>query len=359
MLIDCHGHFTTAPPALGKWRDRQIRAFEESGARLSAADLHISDDEIVAAITQGQLKLQRERGVDVSLFSPGAGKMAHHYGDEQTSLAWSQVSNDLISRVCGLFPGSFVGVCQLPQSPGDALAPSVLRSVTELQRCVEELGFVGCLLNPDPSDGYWQSPPLTDRVYYPLYEKMVELDVPAMVHVAMSRNPALQGTCAHYLGGDTAVFMQLCQSELFTDFPTLKLIIPHGGGAVPYHWGRYRGVMQDQGRPPLEELVLHNVFFDTCVYHKRGLELLLDVIPAENILFASEMIGAVRGVDPETGHRFDDTKYLLDSIDSISAADREAVYGGNALRVFGRLEGALRSAGTGQANRGGTDSESL
>ena len=64
--------------------------------------------------------------------------------------------------------------------------------------------------------------------------------------------------------------MQLCQSDLFTDFPALKLIIPHGGGAVPYHWGRYRGVMQDQGRPPLEELVLHNVFFDTCVYHKRG-----------------------------------------------------------------------------------------
>jgi 4-oxalmesaconate hydratase len=359
MLIDCQGHFTTAPPALGKWRDRQIRAFEESGARLSSAELRISDDEIVTAIAQGQLKLQQERGVDVALFSPGAGKMAHHYGDEQTSLAWSQVANDLISRVCGLFPGSFVGVCQLPQSPGDALASSVLRSATELQRCVEELGFVGCLLNPDPSDGYWQAPPLTDKVYYPLYEKMVELDVPAMLHVAMSRNPALQGTCAHYLGGDTAVFMQLCESELFTDFPTLKLIIPHGGGAVPYHWGRYRGVMQDQGRPPLEELVLHNVFFDTCVYHKRGLELLLDVIPAENILFASEMIGAVRSVDPQTGHRFDDTKYLLDSIDSLSAADREAVYGGNALRVYGRLEGVLKSARAGQANRGGTDSESL
>jgi 4-oxalmesaconate hydratase len=359
MVIDCHGHFTTAPPALGRWRDRQIRAFEESGARLSAAELHVSDDEIVTAITDGQLKLQQERGTDVALFSPGAGKMAHHYGDEETSLAWSQVSNDLISRVCGLFPGSFVGVCQLPQSPGDALAASVRNSVTELQRCVEQLGFVGCLLNPDPSDGYYQAPPLTDRVYYPLYEKMVEFDVPAMLHVAMSRNPALQGTCAHYLAGDTAVFMQLCQSDLFTDFPTLKLIIPHGGGAVPYHWGRYRGVMQDQGRPPLNELVLHNVFFDTCVYHKRGLELLLDVIPADNILFASEMIGAVRGVDPETGHRFDDTKYLLDSIDSLSAAGRQAVYGGNALRVFGRLEGVLKSARAGQASSGGTASEGV
>ena len=338
MIIDCHGHFTTAPPALGKWRERQIRAFEDSGTRVSPDELRISDDEITAAIEPGQLRLQLERGTDLTLFSPGAGKMAHHYGDGRTSLDWSRVSNDLIARVCGLFPDRFAGVCQLPQSPGGALASSVRASAEELRRCVEELGFVGCLLNPDPSDGYWQAPPLTDRIYYPLYEKLVELDVPAMVHVAMSRNPAIQGTCAHYLNGDTAVFMQLCLSDLFTDFPTLRLILPHGGGAVPYHWGRYRGVMQDQGRPPLEESVLGNVFFDTCVYHTRGLELLTDIIPARNVLFASEMIGAVRGVDPETGHRFDDTKALLDSIESIAEQDRQAIYGGNALRVFPRLE---------------------
>ncbi|HWC81784.1 MAG TPA: amidohydrolase family protein [Pseudonocardiaceae bacterium] len=341
MVIDCHGHFTTAPPALGQWRQRQITAFEESGARVSPDELHIEDAEIAAAIEGGQLKLQTERGTDVTLFSPGAGKMAHHYGDGRTSLDWSRVSNDLIARVCRLFPGRFVGVCQLPQSPGDGLASAIHASAAELQRCVEELDFVGCLLNPDPSDGYWQAPPLTDRIYYPLYEKMVELDVPAMVHVAMSRNPAIQGTCAHYLNGDTSAFMQLCQSDLFTDFPTLRLILPHGGGAVPYHWGRYRGMMADQGRPPLEEALLRNVFFDTCVYHKRGLELLTDLIPARNVLFASEMIGAVRGIDPEAGHRFDDTKAYLDAIDSIGEADREAIYGGNALRVFPRLERVL------------------
>ncbi len=350
MIIDSHGHFTTAPPALGEWRTKQIQAFEESGARVSPDQLHITDDEIRSAIENGQLKLQTERGTDLTIFSPGAGKMAHHYGDERTSLDWSRVSNDLIARVCGLFPERFVGVCQLPQSPGDALPASVSNSVGELERCVEELGFVGCLLNPDPSDGYYQAPPLTDRVYYPLYEKMVELDVPAMVHVAMSRNPAMQGTCAHYLAGDTAAFMQLCESDLFKDFPELKLILPHGGGAVPYHWGRYRGMMQDRGRPPLEESVLRNVYFDTCVYHKRGMELLLDVIPARNVLFASEMIGAVRSVDPETGRRFDDTKYTLDSIDSLSDADRQAVYGGNALRVFSRLDGVLKARTTAAAN---------
>ena len=343
-VIDCHGHFTTAPPALGKWRTRQIGEYDAAGGRVRPGELSISDDEITAAIEQGQLTLQLERGTDVTLFSPGAGKMAHHYGDARTSLDWSTVSNDLIARVCGLFPGRFVGVCQLPQSPGDALERSVRASADEVRRCVEQLGFVGCNLNPDPSDGYWQAPPLTDRVYYPLYETLCELDVPAMVHVAMSRNDAVQGTCAHYLNGDTAVFMQLCMSDLFRDFPTLKLILPHGGGAVPYHWGRFRGVMQDLGRPPLEEALLGNVFFDTCVYHKRGMQLLLDVLPVENVLFASEMIGAVRSVDPETGQRFDHTKFTIDSLGTLSDADRDAVFGGNALRVYGRLGRALAAA---------------
>jgi 4-oxalmesaconate hydratase len=341
MIIDCHGHFTTAPPALGEWRTRQIRAYEDSGARVSPAELRITDDEIRAAVADGQLRLQDERGTDVTLFSPGAGKMAHHYGDARTSLDWSRVSNDLIARVCGLFPGRFVGVCQLPQSPGAELAASVRNSVAELERCVAESDFVGCLLNPDPSDGYYDAPPLTDRVYYPLYEKLTELGVPAMVHVAMSRNPALQGTCAHYLAGDTAAFMQLCESDLFKDFPDLQMILPHGGGAVPYHWGRYRGMMQDRGRAPLEEAVLGNVSFDTCVYHRRGMELLLDVVPTRNVLFASEMIGAVRGIDPETGRRFDDTKYTLDSIPTLDDTGRRAVYGGNALRVFPRLGAVL------------------
>jgi 4-oxalmesaconate hydratase len=131
--------------------------------------------------------------------------------------------------------------------------------------------------------------------------------------------------------------MQFLTSDLFKDFPTLKFIIPHGGGAVPYHWGRYRGLALDMKRPPLEELVLKNVFFDTCVYHQPGIDLLVKVIPSENILFASEMVGAVKGVDPNTGFNFDDTKRYIDAL-AISEADKTGIFEGNAKRVFGRLE---------------------
>jgi 4-oxalmesaconate hydratase len=127
-------------------------------------------------------------------------------------------------------------------------------------------------------------------------------------------------------------------SDVFKDFPELKVIIPHGGGAVPYHWGRFRGLMQDKGFAPLEESALKNIYFDTCVYHQRGIDLLLDIIPVENILFASEMIGAVRGIDPETGHYFDDTKRYIDNNTKLSQEEKALIFEGNTRRVFSRLK---------------------
>ena len=161
-----------------------------------------------------------------------------------------------------------------------------------------------------------------------------------MVHVSSSCNPNFHATGAHYINADTTAFMQFLSSDLFKDFPTLKFIIPHGGGAVPYHWGRYRGLAQDMKRPLLKDYLLGNVFFDTCVYHLPGIELLLKVIPPDNVLFGSEMVGAVRGVDPETGQYFDDTKRYLDAL-SLSDADRYKIFEGNARKVFPRLAAKL------------------
>jgi 4-oxalmesaconate hydratase len=334
MIIDCHGHYTTAPGELEAWRKAQIAALESRGASPAKAALKISDVQIRASLEGAQLKLQRERGTDVTIFSPRAAAMAHHIGDAETSRVWSEICNDMIHRCVGLYPKNFVGVCQLPQSPG--VAPA--NCIPELERCVKELGFIGCNLNPDPSGGYWKDPPLTDKWWYPLYEKLVELDVPAMIHVSSSCNPNFHATGAHYINGDTTAFMQFVTADLFKDFPTLRLIIPHGGGAVPYHWGRYRGLAQDLKRPPLQEHLLKNVFFDTCVYHQPGIDLLLKVIPADNILFASEMVGAVKGIDPETGHYYDDTKRYIDAIDWVSAADKKKIFEGNVRRVFPRLK---------------------
>src|SRR5581483_6208677 len=95
MIVDCHGHYTTAPQALWDWRKDQV-----GNKKPDPKGPKISDDELRETIEKNQLKLQRERGYDV------------------ISAQWSRVTNDVIHRVCALYPENFAAVCQLPQSPG-------------------------------------------------------------------------------------------------------------------------------------------------------------------------------------------------------------------------------------------------
>jgi 4-oxalmesaconate hydratase len=338
VIIDCHGHFTTVPAGHQEFRKAQLAALEDPTLPAPSRP-SISDDAIRESIEGNQLKLLRERGGDLMIFSPRASSMEHHVPDVPTAQAWAEQCNDLIARVVGLFPENFVGVAQLPQTPGGSLDGVV----AELRRTVETMGFVGCNVSPDPSGGFWNSKPLTDEYWFPLYEAMVELDVPGMIHVSSSCNPNFHALGAHYLNADITAFMQLLEVDLFDRFPTLRFVIPHGGGAVPYHWGRYRGLAVRMGRPDPAEL-LRNVYFDTCVYHQPGIDLLTRVIPTENILFASEMIGAVRGADPATGVAWDDTKHYIDRA-GLTDDQLHQVYEANARRVYPRLDKQLTAAG--------------
>jgi 4-oxalmesaconate hydratase len=341
VIIDCHGHYTTTPPGVGAWRDAQVAAVTADPAFVgSKGEIEVSDDEIRESLEGAQLRIQRERGTDLTVFSPRASWMGHHVGNQHTSLFWSEHQNELIRRVCDLYPRNFVPVCQLPQTPGGAIEPVV----AELRRCVDEMGFVGANVNPDPSGGHWNGPPLSDRYWWPLWEALQELDVPAMIHVSASCNDNFHTTGSHYLGADTTAFNQALQSGLFADFTGMRWIIPHGGGAVPYHWGRYRGIAQDQ-KWDFAGTVEH-IWFDTCVYHQRGIDLLLDIVAHDHVLFASEMVGAVRGIDPETGRYYDDTKAYVDTYLAEHGLGEDvaaAVYADNTRRVFPRLAALIDS----------------
>ena len=120
MIIDVHGHYTTAPKALEDWRNRQIAGIKDPSAKPKVSELKISDDELRESIVNNQLKKMQERGSDLTIFSPRASFMAHHIGDFEVSSTWAAICNELCAR-CEAVPG-------LLHRGGDAAAIAGRRS---------------------------------------------------------------------------------------------------------------------------------------------------------------------------------------------------------------------------------------
>jgi 4-oxalmesaconate hydratase len=253
-------------------------------------------------------------------------------------VSWTWDNNDLVARTVKLHPRRFRGVGALPQ----ALGRPIETVFDEIKRCVEELGFVGVLLNPDPSEGRGSSPPLGDPYWYPLFERLCELDLPAHIH---------SGQCCgretydeHFITEESLAITSLIRANIFSRFPDLKLRESHGGGAIPYQVGRWRSNRRmaiEAGRLPKDtesfDATLRRFWFDTVLHNRQSLELLFDVIGAGRCLFGTERPGSGGGIDPVTGRPYDDLKPVIESIENLTAQERAAIFGGNA-RAFFRLD---------------------
>ena len=314
MIIDCHGHYTTVPAEMENFRKQQVSDVENARP-LSLGNVGISDYQIRESLEGAQLKLQRDRGSDVTFFSPRASAMAHHLTSAEGNVYWASHWNDLIYRVGQLYPENFVPVGMLPQFPG--VPPET--SIKELERTVNELGFIGVNVNPDPSGGMWSDPPLFDKWWFPLWEKLCELDIPAMIHVSQTCNPNFHFTGAHYINADTTAIMQAIQSGLFEQFPKLKWLIPRRRrgaytGAATVAWRRTTAGACF--RPHPQERLLRHLRLPPA-----GIDLLTKVIPVDNILFASRW--SARCVASTRDRQYyDDTKRYIDATPNLNDAQR-------------------------------------
>jgi len=214
--------------------------------------------------------------------------------------------------------------------------------VEELERCVNDLGFIGVKINCDPGEGGIESPHMGDEWWYPLYEKMVELDVPGLLHGGhfnYSREPELGYYPAEVTIGAWAL---LRTPRVFKDFPNLKIIVGHGGGYVPYQLGRARGFrLNEQARDPSLESFdesLARLYFDTVLYNPESLELLFKMVGTDHCLFGTDRPANGDVIDPNTGHAMNDIKWYIDNMAWLGEADRHAIYEGNARKLFSRLK---------------------
>jgi predicted TIM-barrel fold metal-dependent hydrolase len=243
-------------------------------------------------------------------------------------------TNNIIAKQTKLYPNVFRGMCGLPQSPG--VSPA--NCLKELERCVKELGFAGCLINPDPGEASGiETPALGDRYWYPLYEKLVELDVPGHVHSAGCRSDRLPYSL-HFINEESIAVVSLLNSNVFKDFPTLKILVSHGGGAIPYHWARFEASsLRQPGATRFSER-MRNLYYDTVIYSSDSLALLIKTVGADRCVFGTERPGVGTVKDPRTGKWMDETRFLIEAFDWLSDADKRLIFEGNAKKLF-KLEG--------------------
>lgn len=331
MYIDVHGH-VSAPAELYAYKAGLL---SHRGAH-GRGGTGISDDQIRDALhapsrSFGNISHMQhldDAGIDLQLISPRPYQSMHSESPAKLVEWFTEETNDVIHRVCEAEPGRFRGVAGLPQS----METGPERWMAELRRCVTELGFVGAMLNPDPYEGTRQPPPLGDKFWYPVWATLSELDVPALIHSAGCRLPARESYSLHFIQEETLAVNALLSSSVLTDFPNLKIIVSHGGGAIPYQRGRFQpGAIRGGGR---FEDKLRSLYYDTCLYTQDSIELLLRAVGVDRCLFGSEKPGTGSVRDPETGRWIDDIHALIEDIDWLDDAGRKQLFEANARELF-------------------------
>jgi 4-oxalmesaconate hydratase len=323
LIIDSHAHIVSSRKApsygglMGRWTTL------EAAGKFSGPPGLPDAQELVGGVER-QLELMDEVGTDLQLTSPRPFVLKHSHKPGQIVHWWCALNNDAIALQARLHPERIKGVAGLPQVSG---AP-VTDVFEELHRCINDLGFVGVLLNPDPSEGAGTAPTLDDEYWFPLYAELSRLDVPTLIHSAGCYGR--ESYSEHFISEESLAINSMIRGRVLTTFPDLKIIVPHGGGSIPYQIGRWIA-HQRVNRPdePFEE-ALKRFWFDTTLYSKGGLALLIDTVGAERVLFGTER--------PGSGHSFEDLKPVIESLDNLKPPDQELIFEGNARSVFSRLD---------------------
>lgn len=338
MIIDCHGH-VSAPVELWAYK-ANVLSHRGSHGR---GGVRVTDEQIIEAahrkeaFPKGHIPLLDDHGTDLQLISPRPFQMMNSFEPGRIVHWFCEEVNTIIHRQCELIPDRFIPVAGLPQVAGEPIE----NVFGELERIVS-LGFKGVLLNPDPYENTGVEPPgLGERYWYPLYEKLCELDMPAHIHATGSRSDRVPYSL-HFINEETIAVYNLCTSDVLDDFPDLKIVVSHGGGAMPYQFGRFEAGSLRQKHRFSERL--RKLYFDTVLYTEEALRLLIKTVGAERCLFGSECPGVGSHVHPETGRQMDDIAPCIRGFDWLSDAEKKLIFEDNAVRVFNLDLSAVGSA---------------
>jgi len=265
------------------------------------------------------------------------------FGPPPISTDMAKLANDGMAELVQKYPDRFPGfIASLPMNDPKGL-------LAEANRAIKDLGAVGVQVFTNVLGR-----PLTKPETMPLFDLMAELDRPIWMHPARGADfPDYKGEPkSHYeiwfvFGWpyETSVAMaHMVFSGLFDRHPDLKIITHHLGGMIPYFEGRvgpgwdqlgtrtsdedYTLLLKKLKKRPLDYFRLF--YADTALFGAREATICgLKFFGVDRVLFASDS-----PFDPEKGSAYiRSTIEIIDSLD-IKAAERQAIYEGNAKRLL-------------------------
>jgi 4-oxalmesaconate hydratase len=325
MIIDAHAH--TNGGSLGNFKAGLLASRGYHGGHFQE-----NEEALKRAIDNHKTNILDAVGTDIQFLSPRPFQLMHSEQPAKIVDWYAQASNDVNGLTVKLEPNRYRAVACLPQSPDIP----VKDWIAELERCVNDLGMIGLMINPDPTEArgdYY--PGMGEEHWYPLYEKMVELDVPALIHSAGTRNP--YDTYQNYfITTETSCILSIVEHRVFDTFPNLKIIVSHGGGSIPYQIGRWRSNYGRHMGIDFDE-ELKKFYFDTVLYNTEALDYLFRMVGTDRCLFGTENPGTGTWRYPKTGRLLDDIKPMIDEIGWLTEQDKKNIFEDNARKLFTRF----------------------
>jgi predicted TIM-barrel fold metal-dependent hydrolase len=357
-VIDVHGHMSTPP---------HFRAYAYNLIALRSpgeGSIEMTDEQMEGPLNR-HLRMMDERGIDLQMISARPVAMMHWEANYLVQ-KWSRVTNDVIARQCKMHPDRYVGIAQLPQSS----KADTSNCVRELDRCVNELGFVGAIVNTDPGADR-QTPGVNDEYWFPLYKRAQELKAPLIIHPSITHDPRVEVIPHSYqynnLTEETLATLLYEHTDVFDRFPDLRVVVCHCGGALRRlvehgtaiapkdgsgKWttvvaketgetagGSSTGVSASRSHAEHTRDISTNLLFDSCAYDPVFLEAAIKQRGPDRMLFGTEVPGTGSGVmNPYTNKPSDDVIATIDAIECLSQDDKLKIFHHNARKVFPLLK---------------------
>lgn len=259
--------------------------------------------------------------IDISIVSLTCPNV--YWGDEATSALAARESNDAMQSAQSRWPDRIRWFTSLPWEYPEA-------AIRELER-TRANGAMGVMVL-----GNIAGRSLIDPLFEPVWQAIDAAAMPVLVHPTDPQGAEAMGIAPHNLFWSvgftydtTLAVAKMIFSGFFDRHPNLKLIASHGGGMLPYLVGRFEmgdrvefDHLREMKRKPTD--YLRHIFYDSITYDLAPLRYLIEVAGASQVMLGTDW-----------PHRVHEADVAVSRLDALPAAQRDAIRGGNAARIFG------------------------